>query len=175
MADIKHPHKNVIDNYENIYPMISLIDESKTTYIRENLPIHLHASQVKLLKEANKHAKPHHRKLRINQYKKLKEDAEKIDDLFELHTKLYIKKYQKLESKGLVLVDTETDELPFDVTLTDKGQEILKQIDDLEADWEKIVLQDVEDTEKLLAQIKKVANKALPINYKHKKQQKFVF
>ncbi|WP_323735735.1 hypothetical protein PXD04_07535 [Methanosphaera sp. ISO3-F5] len=174
MADNKHPHKNVIDNYENIYPMVTLIDQSKTTYVRENLPIHLHASQIKLLKEANKHQKPHHKAVRINQYKKLKESG-KEDKLFELHTELYIKKYEKLENKGLLTVNTDTDELPFDAILTEKGEEILNQINELEAQWEEVVLEGVEDKEKLLEQIKIVANNALPINYNHKKQQKFVF
>lgn len=174
MADVKHPHKNVINNYKNIFPMVSLIAESKTTYVREKLPIHLHASQVKLLKEAFKHQKPHHKAVRVNQYKKLKENSE-IDSLFELHTKLYIKKYQKLEAKGLVTVNVEAEDLPFDVTLTDKGEEILKEIQSLEAEWEGVVLEGVEDKEQLLDLIKIVANNALPINYKHKKQQKFVF
>lgn len=174
MAENNHPHKNVIDNYENIYPMVSLIDESKTTYVRDNLPIHLHASQVKLLKEANKHSKPHHKALRINKYKNLK-DSEKTDKLFELHVKLYIKKYQKLEAKELVTVDTQSEDLPFDVELTEKGKDILKQITELEAQWEEVVLDGVEDKEKLLELVKQVANNALPINYKHKKQQKFVF
>lgn len=174
MADNNHPHKNVINSYENIYPMVSLIDESKTTYVRENLPIHLHASQVKLLKVANKHSRPHHKALRINKYKNLN-DSEKDSNLFQLHVKLYTNKYQKLEKKGLVTVDTQAEDLPFDVTLTEKGEEILKQINELEAQWEDIVLEGVEDKEAFLNMFKQVANNALPINYKHKKQQKFVF
>lgn len=174
MADNKHPHKNVIDSYENIYPMVSLIDESKTTYVREKLPIHLHESQVKLLKVANKHQKPHHKALRVKKYKNL-DDSVKNDKLFNLHVNLYIKKYQKLEKKGLVSVDTDTEELPFDVTLTQKGEDILKQINEFEAEWEEVVLEGVEDKENLLKMVKQVANNALPINYKHKKQQKFVF
>ncbi|RAP53542.1 MAG: hypothetical protein BZ138_00525 [Methanosphaera sp. rholeuAM270] len=102
-------------------------------------------------------------------------EEEKIDGLFQLHTKLYIKKYQKLEKKNLVTVNEDCEDLPFDVTLTEYGEEILEQIGQLEAKWEEIVLEDVEDRTKLLEEMKKVANKALPINYKHKKQQKFVF
>ena len=64
-------HKNVIDNYENLYPMVSLIDESKTIYVIEKLEIHLHTSQIKLLKEAKKHSKAHHKRARTKQYQKL--------------------------------------------------------------------------------------------------------
>ncbi len=169
-----HPHKNVIDNYKNIYPMISLIDESKMTYVREKLQIHLHASQIKLLKEAKKHSKQYHKDIRINKYKNLEESI-KTDKIFEMHIKLFINKYKKLENKGLVKVDTELEELPYDVTITPEGEEILQQITQYEAEWEDIVLEGIEDKEKLLEQIKTITNNASPITYKHKKQQKFLF
>ncbi len=173
MAENAHPHKKVIDNM-NIYQMISLIDDSKYTYIKENISTHLHTSQIKLLKDVNKHSKPHHKKVRIEQYKKLLETPEKMDNLFELHKKLYIKKYQKLENKGLVEVNTDCENLPYDVTLTQKGIDLLIEIKDLEAQWQEIVLEDVDD-EKLLEELRKVTHNSLPINYNHKKQQKFVF
>ena len=155
MAENNHPHVNVINNMNDISPMIALIEDSKLTFIKENLSKHLHSSQIKLLKDANKHSKPHHKKVRIAQYKKLLENPEQMDNLFELHKKLFIKKYQKLENKGLVEVNTECDEL--------------------ESQWQEIVLKDVEDSDKLLEIFKQVTQNALPINYKHKKQQKFVF
>ena len=175
MAENSHPHKKVIDNMKNIYQMISLIEESKSTYVKDNLSIHLHISQIKLLKEARKHSKPHHKNVRKLQYKKLLEKPEEMDALFELHKKLFIKKYEKLQNKGLVTVDTECEDLPYDVTLTQEGVDLLQEINDLEAKWQEIVLEDVEDAEKLLESLKQVTQNALPINYNHKKQQKFVF
>lgn len=168
-------HKNVIDNYENIYPMISLIDESKTIYVSKRLPLHLHASQIKLLKEAKKHSKPHHKRVRIKQYQKLLNNPDQLDELFEIHKKLFIKSYQKLENKNLIKIDTDCKNLPYDVILTEKGEEILKQINELENEWEEIVLNGVKDKEGLLELLKQVANNALTINYKHKKERKFVF
>ena len=69
--------------------LIGVIEESKMTYVRENLSIPLHESQVKLLKQVKKHDKPHHKKIRIRQFEK----AEKTD-LFNLHLDLYLKKYK---------------------------------------------------------------------------------
>lgn len=175
MADNNHPHIKVINNMKDISPLIALIEDSKLTYIKENISQHLHSSQIKLLKEANKHSKPHHKKVRIAQYKKLLETPEQMDNLFELHKNLFIKKYQKLENKGLVEVDTECEELPYDVKLTQKGIDLLDEIKDLESQWQDIVLKDVEDCDKLLETLKQVTQNALPINYNHKKQQKFVF
>jgi hypothetical protein len=175
MSENNHPHFKVIENMKDISPMIALIEDSKLTYIKENISQHLHSSQIKLLKDANKHSKPHHKKVRISQYKKLLENPEQMDNLFELHKKLFIKKYQKLENKGLVEVDTECDDLPYDVKLTQKGIDLLAEIKYLESQWQEIVLNDVEDCDKLLEILKQVTHNALPINYNHKKQQKFVF
>lgn len=168
-------HKNVIENYKNLYPMVSMIDESKTIYVIKKLPIHLHTSQIKLLKEAKKHSKPHHKRVRTKQYQKLLKEPEQLEGLFEIHKNLYIKKYQKLEEKGLLTVDTDCEDLPYDVSLTEKGEEILKQINEFEAEWEEVVLNGVEDKEKLLELVKQVANNALSISYKNKKERKFVF
>lgn len=174
MAENNHPHKKSIDNM-GFHQMISLIDESKSTYVKENLSIHLHTSQIKLLKEAKKHSKPHHKKIRIIKYKKLLEKPEEMDSLFELHKKLFIKKYEKLQKKGLVNVDTECEDLPYDVTLTQEGIDLLQEIDDLEVKWKDVVLENVEDAEKLVDSLRQVTHNSLPISYNHKKQLKFVF
>ena len=54
-----HPHVKAIENM-NASSFISIIEESKLTYVRDNLEMHLHESQVKLLKRVKKHEKPHH-------------------------------------------------------------------------------------------------------------------
>lgn len=86
-----YPHFKAIENME-ASSFISIIEESKLTYVRDNLDIHLHESQVKLLKRVKKHEKPHHKRIRIKQYEK----AEKTD-LFKLHTELYIWKVNQYE------------------------------------------------------------------------------
>lgn len=175
MAEKEHIHMSIIDNMKNIAPLIAMIEESRLTYIKDNLSQHLHSSQIKLLKEANKHSKPAHKKLRVEKYQKLLENPDQMGDLFELHKNLYIKKYQKLEKKGLVEVNTECEDLPYDVTLTQKGIDIMAEIKNLEAKWQEVVLKEVEDSEALLQCLKQVTKEALPITYNHKKQQKFVF
>ena len=72
-----HPHKKAI---ENMSPssLVGIIEESKVTYVRENLSVFLHESQIKLLKQVKKHEKPHHKRIRIRQYEK----ADK-NDLFK--------------------------------------------------------------------------------------------
>ena len=171
-----HPHEKFIENTKELYPLISLINESKTTHIRKNLSLHLHTSQINLMKQTKKHQKPHHRKIRIIQYQKLLNNPESLDDKFELHKRLYIAKYKKLEKKGLVIVNENPEEdLPFDVTLTDKGEEIIQEINKLEKEWEEIVTKDMDNKEEFLEQLKQMAKIVLPINYKFKKQQKFVF
>ena len=111
-----HPHKNAIAKM-SASSLISIIEESKMTYVRENLSVSLHESQVKLLKQVKKHDKPHHKKIRIRQFEK----AEKTD-LFNLHMELYLKKYKKLAEKGLVEVDEAPDNgLAYDCSLTDEG------------------------------------------------------
>ena len=90
-----HPHKNAIAEME-ASSLISIIAESKMTYVRENLSIFLHESQIKLLRNVKKHEKPHHKKVRIREYEK----ADK-DDLFNMHLGLYLNKYKKLEKKRL--------------------------------------------------------------------------
>ena len=127
----------------------------------------MHESQIKLLKQVQKHQKPHHRKIRIRQFEK----AEK-DDLFNLHLGLYLKKYKKLEKSGLIEIDLNPDNgLAYDCMLTDKGVEILEEIRTLESEWEKIVEITDDDREVL----KKLALDSFEISYNHKKKRDFIF
>ena len=161
-----HPHIKSISNM-NASSLISIIEESKIAYVRENLDIHLHASRIRLLKQVRKHEKPHHKSIRIKRY----ETAQK-DDLFELHLDLYLKRYKKLEKKGLIKIDEEPENgLPYDCILTEKGNDILEKIDSLEREWEKIVHIDDNDLEIL----KRIALDAFEISYKRKKNQNFIF
>ena len=161
-----HPHNKSIMNM-NAAPLISIIEESKITYVRENLDIHLHKSQIKLLKEVRKHEKPHHKRIRVKRY----ESAEK-SDLFNLHLDLYLKRYEKLAKKGLIEIDSSPENgLPYDCSLTDKGNIALEKIDALEKDWEKIVHIDDKDLETL----RKIAIDSFEISYNHKKNQQFIF
>ena len=98
-----HPHVKAVSNM-NPSSLIGVIEESKLTYVRDNLSIHLHESQVKLLKQVKKHEKPHHKKIRIKQYEK----ADKTE-LFKLHEGLFLKKYEKLAKKGLIQIDENPD------------------------------------------------------------------
>ena len=68
-----HPHKKAIENM-SASDLIGIIQESKMSYVRENLSIFLHESQIKLLKQVKKHDKPHHKKIRIKQFEKAKKD-----------------------------------------------------------------------------------------------------
>lgn len=163
---MSHPHKNAIENM-NASSLISIIEESKMTYVRENLSISLHESQVKLLKQVKKHEKPHHKKIRIKQFEK----AEKTD-LFNLHLDLYLKKYKKLARKGLIEVDEEPDNgLAYDCTLTDEGKAILDEIAALESEWEDVVGVSEDDLEVL----RNLALNSFEISYRHKKKRDFIF
>jgi len=147
--------------------LVGVIEESKMTYVRENLSVFLHESQIKLLKQVKKHQKPHHKRIRVKQYQK----AEK-DDLFNLHLDLYLKKYEKLAKKGLIEIDENPDSgLPYDCELTPKGIEVLDEISSLEKEWESVVGIDGE-AKKVL---KEIALNSFEISYKHKKKQGFIF
>ena len=147
--------------------LISVIEESRMTYVRENLSVFLHESQIKLLKQVKKHQKPHHKRIRIKQFQK----AEK-DSLFNLHLDLYLKKYQKLESKGLIEIDLNPENgLPYDCALTDDGLAVLDEIASLERQWESVVGIDDESHEML----RKLALDSFEISYRHKKKQGFIF
>ena len=161
-----HPHNKSIMNM-NASSLISIIEESKITYVRENLDIHLHRSQIKLLKEVKKHVKPHHKRIRVKRY----ESAEK-NDLFNLHLNLYLSRYEKLVKKGLIEIDENPENgLPYDCSLTDKGKETLEKIDDLEMEWEKIVHID----DNVLEVLRRIAIDSFEISYRHKKNQNFIF
>lgn len=161
-----HPHKDAIANMP-ASSLIGVIEESKMTYVRENLSIFLHESQIKLLKQVKKHEKPHHKKIRVKQFEKAKKD-----DLFNLHLGLYLKKYEKLAKLGLIEVDKQPNNgLEYDCTLTSKGIEVLDEISSLESEWENVVGVDDSDLEVL----KKLALNSFEISYKHKKKQGFIF
>ena len=161
-----HPHNKTIMNM-NASSLISIIEDSKITYVRENLNIHLHRSQIKLLKDVRKHEKPHHKSLRVKRY----ETAEK-NDHFNLHLDLYLKRYEKLAKKGLIEIDENPENgLPYDCLLTEKGIDTLEKINALESEWEKIVHIEEGDLEVL----RRIAIDSFGISYKHKKNQNFIF
>lgn len=161
-----HPHKKAIENM-NPASLIAIIEESKMTYVRENLSIFLHRSQIVLLKQVKKHEKPHHKRVRIREYEK----ADK-DDLFNMHLALYLKKYEKLAKIGLIEIDKNPENgLAYDCTLTQKGLEVLDEIDSLEKEWESVVNINDDDLEVL----KKLALDSFEISYKHKKKKGFIF
>jgi hypothetical protein len=161
-----HPHNDAIANMP-ASALVGIIEESKMTYVRENLSIFLHASQIKLLKQVKKHEKPHHKRIRVKQFEKAKKD-----DLFNVHLGLYLKKYQKLEKLGLIEIDLQPDNgLEYDCKLTSKGIEVLDEITALESEWESVVGIDDEDAEVL----KKLALDSFEISYKHKKNREFIF
>ena len=161
-----HPHKKAIGNM-NASSLIGIIEESKMTYVRENLSISLHESQVKLLKQVKKHEKPHHKRVRIREFEK----ADK-DDLFILHLDLYLKKYEKLARKGLIEIENYPENgLVYDCTLTDEGKAILDEIASLEKEWENIVGVSEADLEVL----RNLALNSFEISYRHKKKRGFIF
>ena len=161
-----HPHVNAIEKM-NPASLINIIEESQMTYVRENLSVFLHRSQIVLLKQVRKHEKPHHKRIRIRQYEK----AEK-DDLFNMHLGLYLKKYEKLAKIGLIEIDKNPDNgLAYDCTLTEKGLEVLDEIDSLEREWESVVNINDDDWEVL----KKLALDSFEISYNHKKKKGFIF
>lgn len=136
-------------------------------YVRDNLSIFLHESQIKLLKQVKKHEKPHHKKIRIKQFEKAKRD-----DLFNLHLGLYLKKYEKLAKIGLIEVDKQPNNgLEYDGTLTLKGIEILDEISALESEWERVVGVSEFD----LGVLKNLALNSFEISYKHMKKPGFIF
>lgn len=161
-----HPHKDAIAKMP-ASALIGIIEESKMTYVRENLSIFLHESQIKLLKQVKKHEKPHHKRIRVRQFEKAKKD-----DLFNVHLGLYLKKYQKLEKLGLIEIDLQPENnLEYDCKLTSKGIEVLDEITALESEWESVVGIDDEDAEVL----KKLALDSFEISYRHKKNREFIF
>jgi hypothetical protein len=161
-----HPHKDAIANMP-ASSLVGIIEESKVTYVRENLSVFLHESQIKLLKQVKKHEKPHHKKIRIKQFERAKKD-----DLFNLHLGLYLKKYKKLEKLGLIEIDLNPGNgLEYDCTLTPKGIGVLDEIASLESEWEDVVGVNDDDLEVL----KDLALNSFEISYKHKKKQGFIF
>ena len=172
----KHPHNNVIANMKSISSLIRILNESREAYIRKNLSIHLHPKELRLIKQIQKHIKPHHKQVRINRYKKLQENPEEAPAHYDMHLKLYLARYKKLEKKGLIIVEENPDNgLPYDMEFTDKGNELLEEIDKLEEDWEKEILKDVDNSDQLLELLREITLPALTINYTIQKQQKGVY
>ena len=158
-----HPHVDVISSMEDASKLIDIIHESKISYVRSNLSIHLHESQIKLLKNVAKHSKKHHRKVRVRQFAKISDD----DKHFKLHSRLFLKRYEKLAKKDLVEI-LDVDDLPYDVVLTDYGKEILSEIKDLENKWAEIADCDIDE-------LRMIALNTFDITYKFKKSQKYQF
>ena len=161
-----HPHRDAIANMD-ASSLIGIIAESKMTYVRENLSVFLHESQINLLKQVKKHDKPHHKRIRVKQFERAKKD-----DLFNMHLGLYLKKYQKLEKLGLIEIDLQPQNgLEYDCHLTQKGGDILDEISNLESEWESVVGIGDDDREVL----KKLALDSFEISYRHKKNREFIF
>ena len=161
-----HPHIKAIEEM-NASSLIGIIEESKMTYVRENLSIFLHSSHIKLLKQVKKHEKPHHKRIRVRQFEKAKKD-----DMFNMHLGLYLKKYKKLARNGLIEIDLEPKNgLSYDCSLTEKGTAVLDEILALEAEWDDVVGIGEDDLEV----IKKIALNSFEITYNHKKKQGFIF
>ena len=161
-----HPHVKAIENM-NASSLVGIIQESKMTYVRENLSVFLHESQIKLLKQVKKHEKPPHKRIRIKQFEK----AEK-NKWFNTHLELYLKSYQKLARKGLIEVDEEPENgLAYDCSLTDEGRAVLDEISKLESEWEDVV----GITEENLEVIKNIALNSFEITYNHKKKRGYIF
>ncbi|MCR5026602.1 MAG: hypothetical protein K6A34_04080 [Methanobrevibacter sp.] len=157
-----HPHVKAISEMEDASKLIDMIADSKSAYVRDNLSIHLHESQIKLLKNVVKHSKPHHRRIRVKQYAKINDDKH-----FELHSKLYLKKYKKLERLELVEI-LDADDLPYDVVLTDKGLKIIDEIESLEKEWAEKVGCDIDV-------LREMALNSFEYSYRFKKKQKYQF
>lgn len=157
-----HPHVKAISGMDDASKLIDIISDSKSCYVRDNLSIHLHESQIKLIKNIVKHSKPHHRKVRVRQYAKINDDKH-----FDLHLKLYLKKYKKLERLGLAEI-LDVDDLPYDVVLTDKGSEIFSEIVSLEKQWASNVSWDIDA-------LREMALESFEYSYKFKKNQKYQF
>ena len=157
-----HPHVKTISQMEDASKLVDIIADSKSAYVRDNLSIHLHESQIKLLKNVVKHSKPHHRRIRVRQYAKINDDKH-----FDLHSKLYLKKYKKLERLELVEI-LDVDDLPYDVVLTDKGQKIIDEIVSLEKEWADKVGCNIDV-------LREMALNSFEYSYKFKKKQKYQF
>ena len=101
----EHPHNRAIANMNSVSSLIRILNESREAFIRKNLSIHLHPKELTLIKQIQKHIKPPHKQVRINRYKKLQENPDEIPTHYELHLKLYLARYKKLEKKGLITVE----------------------------------------------------------------------
>ena len=98
-----------------------------------------------------------------------------MNESYEFHKNITIKNYEKLENMGLVEIDTDCENLPFEIKLTSDGNKIIDEIKNLEIQWNDIVLNDVNDRQKLLELLKDASYKASLINHNHRKQIPSIF
>ena len=89
------------------------------------------------------------------------------DAHFKLHSKLYLKRYEKLARKNLVEI-VEVDDLPYDVVLTDKGLKIIDEIESLEKEWAEKVGCNIDV-------LREMALNSFEYSYRFKKKQKYQF
>ncbi|RAP44125.1 MAG: hypothetical protein BZ136_09060 [Methanosphaera sp. rholeuAM74] len=172
MSNYNHKHVQIIKSRNKYHYLISILEDSMTTYTVDNLSIHLHPSQIKLLKRVRKYSKKHHHNLRVEKYSKISADISD-DKHFNIHKKKYLERYKKLEKLGLIDVDTDSEELPFEYTLTSNGISILEEIDKLEGEWEKIVFKEMNN--ELLDNLKDASINAQEITYNSRKAKKYIF
>ena len=159
-------HKESIEKAD-ISTLLEIIGKSKSIYVRENISVKLHESQIRLLKNVKSHQRPNHAKIRIEKYK----NAEKTLS-FKAHEEIYLKKYKILEDKGLVKVNEAPENgLAYDVSLNEKGQEVLTEICVLEKMWADNI--QISDSEKEI--IKNIALNSYNIIAEHKNKFDFNF
>ena len=72
-----------------------------------------------------------------------------------------------MAKKDLVEI-LDAPDLPYDVILTDYGEDILSEITSLESDWAEIAECDIDE-------LRKIALNTFEISYKFKKSQKYQF
>ena len=172
MSNYNHKHIEIIKSRKECHNLISLLEDSMTTYTVDNLSIHLHPSQIKLLKRVRKYSKKHHHNLRVEKYSKISVDISS-DKHFNVHKEKYLARYKKLEKLGLIEIDTDSDELPFECTLTNKGINVLEEVDKLESKWEKIVFKEADS--EFLDKLKDASINAQEITYNSRKAKKYLF
>lgn len=169
-----HKHNKAIENNENMGELIDLLAKSKESFIKSNLSIHLHSRELTLIADIKKHNKPHHKKARVAKYAKMMQDEDEICKKYEIHKKIYLNRYKKLENKGLITINMDVDDLPYELTFTEKGNEVLNEISELSKTWEDKVCADFDEKSELIALLQKVSKNAIAYSYAHEKNKKCV-
>lgn len=170
-----HKHDKIIANYKNIGDLTDIISRSRQSYVLDNLSIPLKPGQLRLLEKIKKEQKPHHKQIRIKKYKQLINNDEATPEHYEEKQKKFIKKIKKLENKGLIKVDFEVDQLPYEIEFTNHGKEILNEIKTLQQKWEKQIFDNFENKDQLLQNLQQIAPKAAKISYANLKKQKEIY